>query len=499
MKDAIKNLLYNPEYDDIRSKLIGGLAGGVLGGAAGYASGLLNEKKYADDDEEDTRIADAITGAALGTGAGLFVGSAFDLQPRFFIDEKSHLDYIKTLPGYSTVESVTTQDPTSGTARHWNTNWQWKNVGGIVTKDRDKVPELLSNDVGRANPLGELVYGSLLDAVEQVGTDSAELSDDQFKLALTSELLKKTHPQSFNTVDAAEQKLAAINKLREQLTSEGKASFIPVSDRVLLQQYNPEIGPYAIMPTRLNNVPILFNSFSDVNSVMGIMQTEDKNIRDVTEHLISGIPQRALNINGLSGLSIDHINNSIIGPNGNAGSLHELGHITSEPNNQFVEAFNNNPIKGKLRYSYTPASSIWDFKKTDLKPIDSYLPLYGGHSLGELLTDTYTQNIGEYTRTIPAIKYFGQSMGLDMESPETLRQNYVKALQAIIDGKFENIPQNTEFERIKQWADIFGDNIYYNNSNPGYRSTQSNIKLNSEDLANLWLQIMSDEALQTIL
>lgn len=497
MKDTIKNLLYNPEYDDIRSKLIGGVAGGVLGGAAGYASNLFKEKEYDDDEEEDTSIADAITGAALGTGAGLFVGSAFDLQPRFFIDEKSHLDYISTLPGYSTVDSVVTQDPTSGTARHWNTNWRWGDVGGIVTEDRDKIKELVSNDIGRVTPLGELGYKGMLEAIEENGADSAELPDDQFKLALTSELLKRTHPQSFNTVDAAEQKLAAINKLREQLASEGKAAFIPVSDRVLLQQYNPEVGPYALMTTRLNSVPILFNSFPNINSAMGIMQTEDKKIRDVAGNITSAWPQSAFKFSGLVGLSPDHINNAIIGPNGNAGSLHELGHITSEPNNQFVAAFNNNPIKGKLRYSYTPAP-IWGLQpKSEAK--EDYLSLYSGKSLGELLTGTYTQGIAEYTRTIPAIKYFGQAMGLDMESPETLRQNYVKALQAIIDGKFKNIPENTEFERLRQWADIFGNNIYYNNSTPEQRSGMSNIKLNSEDLANLWLQLMSDEALQTIL
>lgn len=498
MKDTIKNLLYNPEYDDIRSKLIGGLAGGVLGGAAGYASGLLNEKKYADDDEEDTRIADAITGAALGTGAGLFVGSAFDLQPRFFIDEKSHLDYIKTLPGYSTVDSVVTQDPTSGTARHWNTNWQWENVGGIKTEDRGKVKELLSNDIGRAIPGGEAIYDVLLEETGKIGADAMELPDDQFKLALTSELLKRTHPQSYNTVDAAEQKLAAINKLREQLTSEGKASFIPVSDRVLLQQYNPKVGPYAApIPAVFDNVPVLSDSFSDVNSLMGIMQTKDKKTKDTLRSFLKGMPSWDRKTNGLAGLTDDHISNGVMGPNGNAGSLHELGHITSAPNNQFVTEFHTNPIKGKLRYSYTP-SSFWGFK-TDGPPKDDYLSLYGGSSLWELLSGTYTQKIGEYTRTIPTIKYFGQAMGLDMDSPETLRQNYIKALQAIIEGKFENTPENTEFERLRQWADIFGNNIYYNNSTPEQRSGMSNIKLNSEDLANLWLQLMSDEALQTIL
>lgn len=497
MKDTIKNLLYNPEHDDIRSKLIGGLAGGALGGIAGYTNGLLKEKKYEDDDDEDTRIADAITGAALGTGAGLFVGSAFDLQPRFFIDEKSHLDYIKTLPGYSTVDSVATKDPTSGPTRYWNTNWQQENVGGIVTTDRDKVPELLSNDVGRSTPLGRLVYGKILEESKKYGADSADLPDDQYKLVLSSELFKAMHPQSYPTVDAAEQRLAAVNKLREQLTSEGKPGFIPISDRVLLQQYAPTVGPYAMATPTLNNIPILVNSFSDINSVMGVMQTKDKKTGDILGRLLRGMDQYDRGTNGIAGLTDEHINNAIIGPNGNAGSLHELGHITSEPNNQFVTAFHTNPVQGQLRYTYTP-TSFWGLK-TDETPKEDYLPLYGGQTLWELLNGTYTQQIGEYTRTIPTIKYFGQAMGLDMDSPETLRKNYVKALQAIIDGKFDNIPENTEFERIKQWVSKFGDNIYYNNLNPSDRSSATNIKLNSEDLANLWLQIMSDEALQTIL
>lgn len=498
MKDTIKNLLYNPEYDDIRSKLIGGVAGGVLGGAAGYASSLFKEKEYDDDEEEDTGIVDALTGAALGTGAGLFVGSAFDLQPRFFIDEKSHLDYIKTLPGYSTVDSAVTEDPTSGTARHWNTNWKWEDMGGIKTEDSDKVKELLSNDLGRVTPGGKAIYDILLDESGKVGPESMELPDDYYKLVLTSEFLKRTHPQSYNTVDAAEQKLAAINKLREQLTAEGKPGFIPVSDRVLLQQYNPQIGPYAMaVPAVFNNVFRSPDSFRDINSIMGIMQTKDKKTRDTLGYALKGMSSWDRESNGFAGLTDEHINNGLLGPMGNAASLHELGHITSAPNNQFVTEFNTNPVKGKLRYSYTP-SSFWGLK-ADGPPKDDYLSLYSGRSLADLLSGTYTQKIGEYTRTIPTIKYFGQAMGLDMDSPETLRQNYVKALQAIIDGKFENTPENTEFERLRQWAGKFGDNIYYTNSTPEERSGMSNIKLNSEDLANLWLQMMSDEALQTIL
>jgi hypothetical protein len=83
----------------------------------------------------------------------------------------------------------------------------------------------------------------------------------------------------------------------------------------------------------LNNIPILVNSFPDINSVMGVMQTKDKKTGDILGRLLRGMDHYDRGTNGLAGLTNDHINNAIIGPNGNAGSLHELGHITSEPNN----------------------------------------------------------------------------------------------------------------------------------------------------------------------
>jgi hypothetical protein len=70
-----------------------------------------------------------------------------------------------------------------------------------------------------------------------------------------------------------------------------------------------------------------------------------------------------------------------------------------------VTAFHTNPVQGQLRYTYTP-TSFWGLK-TDETPKEDYLPLYGGQTLWELLNGTYTQQIGEYTRTIPTIKYFG--------------------------------------------------------------------------------------------